>query len=124
MKKIGFRLLSHMLILCMAGLPFTVHAGLISTDEVVAQHTSAERAKVHDFLARADVVEQLQQEGISTQAAQQRVDALTDNEVRNIAGQIDSLPAGATAGGAAVIGLTILLVALTYVILRLIYPYK
>ena len=124
MKKIGFRLLSYILAACMAGLPFTAQAGLVSTGDVVAQQSSAERTKVREFLARADVVEQLQQQGITAQAAQERVDALTDNEVRDIAGRLDTLPAGATSGTAAVIGLTLLLVALTYVIIRLLYPYK
>ena len=50
--------------------------------------------------------------------------ALTDNEVREIAGRIDSMPAGATAGGAAVIVIGLFIIALTYVIVRIFYPYK
>ena len=97
---------------------------LFRSDEVVTQQLSSERAKVSEFLARADVIEQLQQQGVSAQAAQERVGALTDNEVREIAGRIDSMPAGATAGGTAVVVIGLFIIALTYVIVRIFYPYK
>ena len=124
MKKISLRFIACVLSVCMMGLPFTATAGLIGMDEVVTQQLSSERAKVSEFLARADVIEQLQQHGVTAQSAQERVGALTDNEVREIAGRIDSMPAGATAGGAAVIVIGLFIIALTYVIVRIFYPYK
>ncbi len=125
MKKLFHRLVSYLLVFSLAGLPFTAHAGLIGTGEAVAQsEMQSERARVRDFLARADVQQQLQQHGVTAQAAQDRVAALTDIEVAHISGKIDALPAGAATGGAAVFGVTLLLVLITYVIVRMFYPQK
>jgi hypothetical protein len=94
------RLVSRLLIVCMIGLPFQVSAGMIGTDEVVsAAQAQAARATVLSQIGRAEVASQLQSLGITPQAAQERVAALTDIEVAKLAGQIDSLPAGANGGG-------------------------
>ena len=125
MKTLFHRLISTIIIFSLAGLPFTAQAGLIGTDEVVG-HTQlqTDRAKVRDFVSRADVQQQLQQFGLTQQNAKDRVDALTEAEVQHIAGKIDALPAGATSGGAAVVGLTVLLVLIIYAIVQLFYPQK
>ena len=125
MKTLFHRLISYIIIFSLAGLPFTAQAGLIGTDEVVG-HTQlqTDRAKVRDFVSRADVQQQLQQFGLTQQNAKDRVDALTEAEVQHIAGKIDALPAGATAGGAAVVGITVLLVLIIYAIVQLFYPQK
>lgn len=124
MNNLFRRFVSQALIICLAALPFTAQAGLIGTDEVVAPVAQSDRAKVRDFLARADVQQQLQQHGLTAQAAQERVDALTDAEVQQIAGQVDAVPAGAASGALAVVGLTVLLVAVTYIIVRAFYPQR
>jgi hypothetical protein len=125
MKKIFRRAVSYALVFSLAGLPFTAQAGMIGTEEVAVQTAAqAERAKVRDFMARADVQTQLQQHGLTQQAAQQRVDALSDAEVQHLAGKIDTLPAGAASGAVAVVGLTVLLVLVTYIIVRAFYPQK
>ena len=125
MKSIFCRLVSYVLIFSLAGLPFTAQAGLIGTDEAVAQNqVQSGRAKVRDFVSRADVQQQLQQFGLTQQNAKDRVDALTEAEVQHIAGKIDALPAGATSGEVAVVGLTILLVLIVYAIVQLFYPQK
>ncbi len=125
------RFVSYLLVASLAGLPFTAQAGLIGTDEVAVQTGGASaltgdaaRETVRDFLARADVQQQLQQHGLTSQIAKDRVAALTDAEVQQIAGKIDSLPAGASAGGLATVGLVFLLVAVTYMLVRLAYPPK
>ena len=93
------RLVSRLLMVCMIGLPFQVHAGMIGTDEVVsAAQAVAARGTVATVLNRADVAGQLQTLGLTPQAARDRVAALTDAEVAKLAGQIESLPAGAGAG--------------------------
>ena len=55
----------------------------------------AARALVGSQISRADVAGQLQSLGLTPQAAKDRVAALTDSEVATLAGQIQSLPAGA-----------------------------
>lgn len=125
MKTLFHRLISYIIIFSLAGLPFTAQAGLIGTDEAVSQtQLQTDRAKVSDFVSRADVQQQLQQFGLTQQNAKDRVDALTEAEVQHIAGKIDALPAGATAGGAAVVGITVLLVLIIYAIVQLFYPQK
>ncbi len=123
MKSFFKRFVCQFLALCLIGLPFTVRAEMIGTDAVVAQsQTQSERNKVRDFMARADVQQQLQQHGITLQAAQERVGAMTDIEVQQIAGKIDSLPAGADAG--LVVGATLLLIGIIYLIVQAFYPSK
>lgn len=129
MRNYFRRLVSYFLVVSLAGLPFTAQAGLIGTDEVAAQTggssaVDSARETVRDFMARADVQQQLQQHGLTAQIANERVAALTDAEVQQIAGNIDSLPAGASAGGAATVALVFLLVAVTYMLVRLMYPPK
>jgi len=69
----------------------------------------ADRALVTSFLNRGDVAQQLQSLGLSSKAAQDRVASLTDQEVQQLAGKIQSLPAGASDG--ADIAVAILIIA-------------
>ena len=94
------RLISRLLIVCLIGLPFQVSAGMIGTDQAVsAAQAQAARATVLSQISRADVAGQLQSLGLTPQAAKDRVAALTDVEVAKLAGQMDSLPAGADGSG-------------------------
>ncbi len=99
MSKSFVRFLSRLLIVCMIGLPFQVQAGLVGTDQVMsAAQAVAARDTVASFMNRSDVAGQLQALGLSAQDAKDRVAALTDAEVSRLAGQIESLPAGAGSG--------------------------
>jgi hypothetical protein len=69
-----------------------VSADMVSTDQVVQQ---SDRDKVRAFLERKDAEKQLGAMGLSPEVAKQRVDGMTDEEVRVVAAKIDSLPAGA-----------------------------
>ena len=98
MKSSMMRMVCRMLIVSLLVLPFqTVQAGLIGTDQALtAAQVQAARAAVSGFLSRADVAGQLQASGLSAQNAKDRVAALTDTEVSQLAGKINGLPAGAT----------------------------
>jgi hypothetical protein len=77
------------------------NAALVSTEQVLAQGDgTAERARVLAFLARAEVREQIVALGVDPNEAAARVGALSDAQVREIAGQLDQLPAGQSAVGA------------------------
>ncbi len=90
------RFISRLLVVCLIALPFQVNAGMIGTDQAVsAAQAQAARALVGSQVSRADVASQLQSLGLSPQSALDRVAALTDAEVAKLAGQIQSLPAGA-----------------------------
>ena len=94
------RFISRLLVVCLIGLPFQVSAGMIGTDQAVsAAQVQAARGIVLSQISRADVAGQLQSLGLTPQAAAERVAALTDVEVAKLAGQIESLPAGANGGG-------------------------
>ncbi|HSB97286.1 MAG TPA: PA2779 family protein, partial [Spongiibacteraceae bacterium] len=72
-----------------------VHAALIGTDVVAsAAQAGINRDRVHSFLQREDVRNLLQTRGLDAAVAQQRIDAMTDAEVQQIAAQLDNLPAG------------------------------
>jgi len=99
MKAFFCRLISNLLVLSLATVPFAAQAALVSTDQVVAStQAPAARETVSNFVARADVQKQLQVLGLNPDTAKERVNALTDEEAQNLAGKIDSLPAGANTG--------------------------
>ncbi|MGZ5180712.1 MAG: PA2779 family protein [Ramlibacter sp.] len=76
----------------------SAHAGLLGPEAAMpaqAQSQSdADRAKVQQFLERANVKERLQAMGVAGLDARDRVDALSEEEVHVLAQRIDGLPAG------------------------------
>jgi uncharacterized protein DUF6627 len=64
-----------------------VHAGMIETPDV-------ERQKVKELVARPELAQQLKQMGIAPEEIQGRIDAMTDEEVRSLAGRLNAVPAG------------------------------
>ena len=97
------RTLCRLLIALMAWMPMhVVQAGIISTDQAVASAQS-DRAAVLNLINRADVANQLQALGVDPATAQDRVAALTDNEVRSLADKLQALPAGADSTGVVVV---------------------
>jgi tRNA-dihydrouridine synthase len=101
MKNIFARYICRLLIVCMGAFPFGTYAGMVGTNEVVAAvQAQGARDKLRDFVGRSEMRNQLQNLGISPNAAQARVSAMTDAEVASIVGHIDSLPAGGTSGWA------------------------
>ncbi|MDD5336124.1 MAG: PA2779 family protein [Rhodoferax sp.] len=90
-------LVSSCLIVCLtaSGFPLTAQASIVATDEIVAAGvSSANRTKVGAFLERDDVRQAMQAQGVSPLAASQRVEAMSDAEVAQLAGRIDQAPAG------------------------------
>ena len=87
------RLIAGLLIVSIAGigLPLPAHAGIVSTDAAFA---SAERGRIASMLERADVRAQLEAYGVRAADVKARVAALTDEEAAQVAGKLDSLPAG------------------------------
>ena len=77
------------------GLPAPAQAGMIATDRAVA---TADHARLIDVLDRAKVRAQLESLGVSAADVKVRVAALTDAEAADLAGRIDTLPAGGDVG--------------------------
>jgi hypothetical protein len=80
------RQLCRLLIVLVAWAPYQMaNAGMVSIDQGLVAGAQHERG---------EVVNALQAFGIDAATAQERVAAMTDAEVRTLAGQVDSAPAG------------------------------
>ena len=69
------------------------NAAMIGTDQATTPAQS-DRERVKALLARPEVVKGLEKYGVRAQDAAARVDAMTDQEVAQLAGKIDGLAAG------------------------------
>lgn len=96
MKSIK-KFVSSSLIVCMtvASMPFDVQARIITTEEIATPSaTSTSRDTVNRFLARDDVRQAMLGQGLSIESATQRVAAMSDAEVAQLAGRVEQAPAG------------------------------
>ena len=81
--------------MALLGTPFAAQAGVVSGSQAFTLATDGStRAKVNALLAREDVRSELTARGVSVEQAQERVNAMTNAEVTQLAGRIDELPAG------------------------------
>lgn len=105
MKSVTMKMLSRFLILAMMSLSFqTAHAGIIATDQAAAvAHAQTDRTLVLAALNRSDVSDQLRAQGVDPVDARARVAAMSDEEVRTLAGAVNVAPVGADATFLAVI---------------------
>ena len=70
-------------------------AALVTTDQLVEQRTAAsDRERLAAILLRDDVRQQMEALGVDRNEAMARLASLSDEEVQQIAGRIDELPAG------------------------------
>ena len=74
-------------------MPRGAYAGMIGTDQATAP-TQSDRERVKALLARPEVAKGLEKFGVKAEEASARVDAMTDEEVAQLAGKIDGLVAG------------------------------
>ena len=80
------KLLTNLLFAAALAAPLA-HAGLIPTQD-------AERERVKALVARPELAQQLKQMGVVPEEVQARIDAMTDEEVRSLAGRLNAVPAG------------------------------
>ena len=89
---------SHLVVLGLLALSLhlpAAHAGMIGTEAVVnAAQTQQYRERLQSALNRDDVQTQLLARGVDPAQVQARVDSLTDEEMQNLAANMDQLPAG------------------------------
>lgn len=88
------------------------HAGMVSTETIIEQRASGAtasdqdqgaRERIRALLDRDDVRAQMVDLGITPSEAEARIAALTDQEIADIAGRLDTLPAGEGLGGVLII---------------------
>ncbi|MDX5378517.1 MAG: PA2779 family protein [Halomonas sp.] len=111
------RFLSPLLILALVLGSVSVSAAPFPASELVstqaalsAERADADRERINEILSRADVQEQLVAQGVDPAEVEARVAALSDEEARQMAEQLDQLPAGASVVGALVLIFLVLLV--------------
>jgi hypothetical protein len=109
MKSLLQRALVYVLALSVLGLssPVVVEAQIIGTLAAVeAQQRDQDLATINGALAREEVRQKMSEMGVDAQQLDARIAAMTDSELRALATDIDSLPAGGDA--LAVIGIVFL----------------
>jgi len=107
------RIVAGLVLVSMTGLvvPLPAKAAMVATEALAsASAASADRARLVELLARADLRAQLEAKGVRAADVQARIDALSDEEVAKLVGHIDSLPAGGDIVGAAVFVFLVLLI--------------
>lgn len=77
----------------------SAQAGLIGAEQAAPAGASTERTLVLNTLDRTEVAAQLQAAGVDMRSARERVATMSDQEVRTLAQDIQTAPAGALDGG-------------------------
>jgi len=76
-------------------IPQSARAGTIATEDALsAQQAVQDRERIKALVARPELAQALEKLGIAPENAKARVDAMSDAEVRTVAGKLDALPAG------------------------------
>lgn len=95
--------ISRILLVAFVSLSLPAHASMMSADETLPVHQSFERTKVMNFLAREDVTKEIMAQGVDVAVVKQRVAAMSDDEINDLSGKIDNLPAA----GSEIIGVAL-----------------
>jgi|SoimicmetaTmtHMA_FD_contig_111_37540_length_2224_multi_3_in_0_out_0_2 hypothetical protein len=99
----------------------SAYAEIVGTDEAAASMEpaapDADREKLRAFMERPEVAKQLQKMGVSPEEAKARVGAMSDAEVRMVAGKLDLLPAGGRISNTELVIIILLAVILLVIIL-------
>ncbi|AXK39893.1 PA2779 family protein [Crenobacter cavernae] len=97
----------------LAGFTQTAQAAMIGVEQMQQAERSAEgdaaRARVFEALSRADVVAELERQGVSPDQARDRVAALSDADARLLAEKVDQAPAGGIIGAILLVFFVLLL---------------
>lgn len=122
MKNRFHRVVAATLIVCTTGLtlPMPASAAVVGTDAVLA--TSA-RDRLNSSLAREDVRSQLGRFGVKPADVQARLDAMSDDEVAQLSGKIDQLPAGGDGIIGALVFIFVLLLVTDLLGLTKVFPF-
>lgn len=110
MKSMTKNLTCRFLIVALMTLSFqTARAGMIGADQAAAAASvQSDRTTVLSVLSRADTTAQLRAQGIDPAMASERVAAMTDEEVRTLAGNIHTAPAGGDISGGTILAVVLI----------------
>ena len=88
-------------------------AGLVTTEQALNERTAAsDRQRLTALLQRDDVRRQMEALGVDRDEAIARLASLSDQEVQEIAGRVDQLPAGQSVLGGVLIAAGVVLIVL------------
>ena len=123
-----FRLTARLLIVALLALHLpmrSANAAMLGTETAIEQTQAAQnRDRVEAFMTRGDVQTQLEKMGIKAEDAKLRVAAMTDDEVNQVAGKIDQLPAGGVEVWAIILIILIVLVITDFLGWTKIFPWQ
>lgn len=94
----------------------SAQAGMIGADAAAGHTTSAERVALASMLDRSEIASRLVMAGVDPVDAKARLSAMTDQEVRTMASDLSSAPAGADGGWA--VGAIVLVFLIWYIAFR------
>lgn len=96
-----FKTISQILIFAMLHLCWITsfgYAEMIPTESTIEQpfQDGTDRQRILDLMKRQEVMDELENYGISQMEAAARINSLSDEEITHIAGRLDGLPTGGT----------------------------
>lgn len=122
--KAFWGLVTRIVLLAFVSLSLPAHASLMSAEDTLPVHQSAERTHVMNFLARADVEKVISAQGVDIAQVKQRVAAMSDDEVTELSGKIDQLPAAGDGGVIGVVLFVFVLLLITDILgLTKVFPF-
>ena len=128
MNSQWFRITARLLIFAVLALHLPMrgaNAAMLGTETAIEQtQTAQNRDRVETFMARADVQTQLEKMGIKVDDATSRVAAMTDDEINQVAGKLDTLPAGGVSVLAVVLIILIILIITDFLGWTKIFPWQ
>jgi len=81
--------------LAVVGMPLPAQAGIVGSEQLLqSERSTVQREQLQQWMARDDVRQQLQSLGVDAGQAAERIDALTDQELQQLALNMDAQPAG------------------------------
>lgn len=120
MKSSMKKMTCRVLVVSLLALSFqTASAGLIGADQAAAgSAAAADRSMVISVLNRAETTAQLQGQGIDPAMARARINAMSDQEVQQLAQDIQTAPAGAGLSTGGWLAVVVVLAAVWYFAFR------
>jgi len=116
-KLFAKRVMVYILSLSMLGVGMPSSAGVIGTQTLLdAEQSTGSLERVEAFLARDRVRDQMIAFGADPEEVQQRVSALTQEELNLLDGQLETLPAGGLLAVIGVVFIVLLVLELVGVI--------
>ena len=115
--------MARLLVVSLLALSLPAKASMMSAQETMSVHQTSERTQVMQFLAREDVAKHIAAQGVDIALVQQRVAAMSDDEINQLSDKIDQVPAAGNAVLGAVVFVFVLLLVTDILGLTKVFPF-